>query len=65
MHVQHTTPEATVGALNESVLHWPPGLDEVHYDVFAFCPFSQGQCDELQPIVQAQLGGITAIGLPR
>jgi hypothetical protein len=57
IHVKHATPGATVEALNESVLHWPLGLDEVQDDAFAFLPFSQGSAMNSGPLSKRRLVG--------
>jgi hypothetical protein len=43
VHVEDTTPEAAVEALDDAVLHGPSRLDEVELDAFAFCPFRERQ----------------------
>lgn len=66
MHVDNTTPEASVEALDEDVLHGPPGLDEVELDAFEFCPLCERQGDEFRAIVRADTErGIGGGGLPR
>lgn len=62
VHVEHAAPEAAIESFDETVLHRPPWLDEVQRDAFAFRPLGQRQRNELQSVVQAQLGGVAAPG---